>query len=430
MSQSNPVIGANKSGLTYRQEDNDGKQALLNHHKGSSAPSYAEAGTIWLDDSATPWLLKLHDGADWITLGAVSATANTFVPYHGAAALRMVNHSSDSGAADAYAMIPTPALSAYVEGQIVTLAPQNANTGACTLSVSGLSARGIKLCSGADPGAGAMLAGGIYLLIYDGTYFVLLNPETSGGAALAVPTASGLVIENNASTPNTKIDVSAQSAVMSQATGAPVFDTGLSLTVDFSASGANGLDTGSIAASSFYHIWLISNGSTTAALASLSATAPTLPGGYGYKLRVGAVVTDSSTVLMRTRQAGNAAHYVVTPSTNTAAMPLLCSGSFGNTNTGSYVATSTSGVVPATALSIALSVKSKGATEGVGILLAPGPGYGAYNSTSNPPVFSCSPYVDAAPLVRMELESSDVYLATLSHSYVFCHGWTDSVNAS
>lgn len=86
MSQSNPTIGANKSGLTYRQEDNDGKKALLNHHKGSSVPSYAEAGAIWLDDTFTPWVLKIHDGTDWINLGEVHATNNTFTAYSGALA--------------------------------------------------------------------------------------------------------------------------------------------------------------------------------------------------------------------------------------------------------------------------------------------------------------------------------------------------------
>lgn len=85
MTQSSPIIGANKSGLDYRQEDNDGKQALLNHHKGASAPSYAEAGTLWLDDTATPWLLKMHDGADWVTLGALNAATNKFQPYNGTA---------------------------------------------------------------------------------------------------------------------------------------------------------------------------------------------------------------------------------------------------------------------------------------------------------------------------------------------------------
>lgn len=80
MSQADPSIGANQSGLAYRTADNSGKKALLNHHKGSSEPSYKEAGMIWLDDTATPWVLKIYDGSAFISIGEVNASANTFVP--------------------------------------------------------------------------------------------------------------------------------------------------------------------------------------------------------------------------------------------------------------------------------------------------------------------------------------------------------------
>lgn len=81
MTQANPIIGADRSGLQYRTEDNDGKRALLNHHKGANAPTYAESGMLWLDDSITPWLMKLYDGTDWIILGEFNATTNNFAPY-------------------------------------------------------------------------------------------------------------------------------------------------------------------------------------------------------------------------------------------------------------------------------------------------------------------------------------------------------------
>ena len=84
MSQENPVIGSGQSGTAYRTADNNGKTALLNHHKGGSAPSYKEAGIIWLDDAATPWLLKIYDGTDWIAIAAINTVTNAIVPYHGA----------------------------------------------------------------------------------------------------------------------------------------------------------------------------------------------------------------------------------------------------------------------------------------------------------------------------------------------------------
>ena len=77
MTQATPTV-PNGSGAAYRTDANAARSALLNHHKGATAPTYAEAGILWLDDSATPWLMKMYDGADWITLGAVNATTNAF----------------------------------------------------------------------------------------------------------------------------------------------------------------------------------------------------------------------------------------------------------------------------------------------------------------------------------------------------------------
>ena len=189
MTQATPLIGSNQSGLAYRTADNDAKKALLNHHKGATAPSYAEAGIIWLDDTATPWKLKIYDGADWIVIGAVNSTTNTLEIYHGAAGLRVLNHATDIGSANAYAIAPSPPITAYVAGQIVTLKPANGQTAACTLAVSGLTAKNIKTPAGADPASGTLSTTGIYALMYDGTNFVILNPNVTaaliGAAALS-----------------------------------------------------------------------------------------------------------------------------------------------------------------------------------------------------------------------------------------------------
>lgn len=179
MTQSNQTIGANKTGLEYRSKDNDDKNAILTNHKGGSAPVYAEAGMIWLDDNTTPWLLKFYDGTDWITLGAIHAGNNTYTPFIGTSRPFNLGYAADSGSANAYAVAPSPAITAYAAGMVVTLKPANANTAAATLAVSGLTAKNIKLMNGNDPVAGAMLTTGVYTLVYDGTNFVLTNPSGS-----------------------------------------------------------------------------------------------------------------------------------------------------------------------------------------------------------------------------------------------------------
>lgn len=48
--------------------------ALLSCHKGSTAPTYAVAGTEWIDDSATPWVKKVYDGTDWLIVALIDAS--------------------------------------------------------------------------------------------------------------------------------------------------------------------------------------------------------------------------------------------------------------------------------------------------------------------------------------------------------------------
>lgn len=184
MSQAPPMIGPNKSGLTYRQEDNDAKQALLTHHKGASAPSYAQAGTIWLDDTATPWLLKMHDGVDWIVLSQINASANTVLPYAGQQVMRGLHLHADTGGADAYAVSMLPTVSSYTAGLTVLLSAASTNTGSCTLAVDGLSAVAVKMPDGSNALPGALRANGIYLLCHDGANFKLLNPSQAQTPAI------------------------------------------------------------------------------------------------------------------------------------------------------------------------------------------------------------------------------------------------------
>ena len=55
------------------------RNALHSLHSGSSHPSYAQAGTMWLDNTTNPWILKVFDGSDDITLGTLNTSTNTFL---------------------------------------------------------------------------------------------------------------------------------------------------------------------------------------------------------------------------------------------------------------------------------------------------------------------------------------------------------------
>ena len=69
----------NSSFPAFRTNLNGVLSAINSSNSGSSRPSSAVAGTIWLDTSgaATAQLLKMYDGAADILLGTVNFTANT-----------------------------------------------------------------------------------------------------------------------------------------------------------------------------------------------------------------------------------------------------------------------------------------------------------------------------------------------------------------
>lgn len=110
---------------------------------------------------------------------------------------------------------------------------------------------------------------------------------------------------NNAATPDTKIDVAADEVVLKDGGGVSYL-AALSggATINCAGTGANGLDAGALGNSTFYYLWIIYNGTTVAGLASLSSTAPTMPGGYTYKALVGVVRTDGAAHFIKSYQAG------------------------------------------------------------------------------------------------------------------------------
>jgi len=85
----------------------------------------------------------------------------------------------------------------------------------------------------------------------------------------------------------------------------------VNLTVDITASGANGLDDGDEAANTWYSIWVIFKPTTNtiAGLLSTSATAPTMPADYTKKRRVGWVRNDASSNFLKFYQIGNWWHW-------------------------------------------------------------------------------------------------------------------------
>lgn len=146
-------------------------------------------------------------------------------------------------------------------------------------------------------------------LVYNGTYWILLNDQLEDGIGIVPVLANALVVTNNAGTPNTQIDIDAAELVVANAGGALKTLALVDVTVNIAGSaGANAIDTGapSSGVATWYYLYVIYNASSTtvAGLVSASATSPTLPSGYTFYCRVGAVLRTAGDVFIKFTQYG------------------------------------------------------------------------------------------------------------------------------
>ncbi len=98
-------------------------------------------------------------------------------------------------------------------------------------------------------------------------------------------------------TPDEQVDVDAECLTLFNATFESNSIVNINLTIDNTAGGANGIDTGGVAINTLYYIWVIAKvDGTVAGLFSVSNTigTVTLPGGYLYARIIGAIFTDGA----------------------------------------------------------------------------------------------------------------------------------------
>lgn len=141
-----------------------------------------------------------------------------------------------------------------------------------------------------------------------GTWYI----EATQASAAPVTGGSfvGLAANNDGVTPNTKWNFSAAELVITNLSGGAVRVSNPSISIDATTNGPNGLDTGTLAANTWYYWFFIANHQgSVAGLMSLSPTAPTLPSGYTFVKRLGAVPTDGSAHFKLLLQRGRNAQY-------------------------------------------------------------------------------------------------------------------------
>ena len=237
--------------------------------------------------------------------------------------------------------------------------------------------------------------------------------------------AKNLAASANGTTAN--VSVTADEVVLANSSNQYVTLRSLSLTIAGTSVGANALDAGTIAASTWYSVWVIWNGTTTAGLLSTSATAPTLPSGYTHKARVGWIKTDGTAnkYPLKFQQYGRQVQYAAATGTNVTGAISIGSGAAGTPGTTLSAITVRGVTIPSTAGKISTLVRHQGGSSGV-IQVSPNATPGLYTGASA--VLSLASGNDCYLPYTFTLESDSLYWANSSVTGALSVlGWEDNI---
>lgn len=229
--------------------------------------------------------------------------------------------------------------------------------------------------------------------------------------------------------------ITADSIVLKNVNGAAYIAKAVNVSPQINVLGANGFDTGLPVASNWYYVFVIYNPvtATLAGLFSASSSAPTLPSGYTFYARIGAVLTLSNGYLAPVIQYGARARYVVTAGiifqgNGVVGLPHLSSGASGDPVAPSWTALAVAPYIPPTACAISVSLGGAGASTGA--IVAPSEAYGGYTSLVNVPPLVWSnggSAQNAAIPGDIPLESGNIYWASGGSYTLSCTGWEDNL---
>ena len=339
----------------------------------------------------------------------------------------------------------TPTVAAYSDlSPIFTWKQAQTSTSAVTLQVAGgLSALTAYKNNGQTAcGANDLIAGAVYQAAYSaalGGFVVNVVPTalTAPGAVQGIFT--NLVITNTtATTPAHQVAVTANALSLYNGS---VYSTAtsISFTIDTSnANGPNGLDTGSLAASTWYYIYAIQN-TSSAAVAGLMSTNSTAPSftncpGYSNYARIGTVRANATPAFVNFIQKGRRVQYAVgTYNSNAlAAMPNIANGTAGtySVTAPTFATANITSVVPPTASEIIVFANTVyEAGSEAAMLVAPNSNYaGLENSIGNFP-YACLASVTAITQMTMILESATTisWVSNASGGAISCGGYIDNL---
>lgn len=280
---------ANQAGAAFRSDLNNELQALVTQSSGASAPGTTYAHQIWAD--TTNGVLKKRNAANsgWLVMRTLD---ETFVL---ARSTNTILGLSDWGKTLACTSTFTQTLTAAATlGDGWWVQVRNDGTGVITLDPNSTETIDGTLTQNLRPGESCVIAS-------NGSAFKTIGLRRQD----AIAVGRNIAARTDATTPNSKFNITADELVLKDASGNTFTAASVSLTVDMAVGGANGLDTGAEASNTWYYGWVLAKGDgTICGVASTSSSAPTLPTDYVYKALVTAVRNDGSSNFVKFRQMG------------------------------------------------------------------------------------------------------------------------------
>ena len=426
MSQHDYAI-ADAAGAAFLADLNLALAAAVSNNSGATAPSTTYPYMLWAD-TTSGWL-KQRNAADsaWIKRWPLGTAARTDVA--SAATLDLTANAVNS---DYLRITGTTTVTA------VTL-----EDGQRKFALAG---GAFKLTNGASlvvPGSAdyTCTAGDLLLFIAEALSVVRVMVWKGDGtpvvSAAAGSTCLGAFrnLAVSATGTNASIACSAEEVVVENGSNQYMTLRSWSRTINSATSGAaDALDTGTIAASTWYSVWAIAKSDgTQGGLISLSASAPTLPSGYTYKARVGWIRTDGTgnKYPLSFKQLGRKATYVIAAGSNVTAYPSIATGTSGTFSAGTYTPTtqSVSSFVPSTASHIRLYFNSQNTAVSAAVTPNGAASWTGYGSNPAPEISFYGGASMTTFTTDMMLESTNIYWAnSTGASFVMaCGGWEDNL---
>ncbi|MFL6873877.1 hypothetical protein ACJ6YJ_03620 [Pseudomonas marginalis] len=348
-----------------------------------------------------------------VNAGTDDAAAITAKKMAAAAQAQAHTAFTTAGTAAALTLTPAPAIASYAPNQRFRVKFSQNSTGTGTINVSGRGGKGLKQYDSSGAKVAAIYAvDQLADIEYDGTDFVLLDQLPTG--TLVGIQGSAKSLTGSTTGLSAVATFAADEIMVESASNSYQVLRAVSITPSLAnAIGANGLDAGSVGgvASTWYSVWVIWNGTTTAGLFSTNATSPTMPSGYTHKALMGWVRTDATgnKYLLGMTWAGSRWSWKVAAGSSVLAMPLMASGSVGSISTPTFIAVAWANYAPPTAKRLTV-VSSNGSGT---TIVAPNNAYGASTSTTNPsPVQNSAGTAQLSWLADLILESSNIYWAS------------------